>query len=74
MKLLPEKQLFLNDPFQSTKKRRVGVWTRKLKILLEMCTVQHVGMKSVITFQPTKLPVSTTVESAIRLSRAECSF
>ena len=40
------------------------VWTTKYKRLLQMCIVQHVEMKSVFTFQPIKLLVSTTVKSA----------
>ena len=34
------------------------------KMLLELCIVQHALMKSVFTFQPAKIPVSTTVKSA----------
>ena len=34
------------------------------KIVLEMCSVRHVEMKSVFTLELTKRPDSTTVESA----------
>ena len=44
--------------------RKNCVWTTKYKILLEMCIVQHVEMKSVTTFQPIKRLVFTTVKSA----------
>ena len=49
---------------QPNKERKNSVWTTKYKRLLEMCTVQHVEMKSVFTFQPIKRLVSTTVKSA----------
>ena len=39
-------------------------WTAKYQILLEMCIVQHVELKSVFTFQPIKRPVSKTVKNA----------
>ena len=38
--------------------------TTKYERLSEMCIVQHVELKSVFTFQPIKLQVSTTVKSA----------
>ena len=44
--------------------RKNCVWTTKYKRLLEMCIVQRVEMKSVFTFQPKKLLISTTVKSA----------
>ena len=43
--------------------RKNCVWTTKYKRLLKMCSVQHVEMKSVFTFQPIKRPVSTAVKS-----------
>ena len=44
--------------------RKNCVWTTKYQRLLEVSNVQHVEMKSVLTFQPTKRLVSTTVKSA----------
>ena len=44
--------------------RKNCVWTTKYKRLLEMRIVQHIGMKSVFTFQPIERLVSTTVKSA----------
>ena len=44
--------------------RKDCVWTTKYKRLLEMRIVQHVEMKSVLSFQPIKRLVSTTVKSA----------
>ena len=65
MNLLPEEQLLLNVPFQSQTNivRKNFAWTTKHKTLLEMCTVQHVETKSVLTFQPIKRLASTTVKS-----------
>ena len=40
------------------------VWTKKYERLWEMCMVQHVELKSVLTFQPIKRLVSTIVISA----------
>ena len=40
------------------------VWTTKYERLSERCIVQHVQMKSVFTFQPTKRLVFMTVKSA----------
>ena len=40
------------------------VWTTKYEKLSEMCIVQHVETKSVLTFQPIKRLVSTTVKRA----------
>ena len=40
------------------------MWTTEYKKLLEMCIVRHVELNSVFTFQTTKFPVSTTLESA----------
>ena len=51
----------LNQPNVETKN---CVWTTKYERLPEMCFVQHVKMKSVFTFQPTKRLVSTTLKSA----------
>ena len=71
--LVPNKQLLPNVPFQYSgsrfyippnTERKNFVWTTNYRRLLEMCTVQHVEMKSVITFQPIKRLVSTTVKSA----------
>ena len=64
MNLVPNKQLLLNVPFQSTNYRKNCVWTTKYKRLLEMCIVHYVETKSVFTFQPIKRLVSTTVKSA----------
>ena len=49
---------------QSNKERKTCVWTTKYERLSDMCIVQHVGRKSVFTFQPIKQLVSTTVKSA----------
>ena len=63
MNLVPNKQLILNVPFQSTKYRiKNCVWTTSR--LLEMCFVQHVETKSVFTFQPIKRLVFTTAKCA----------
>ena len=51
-KFVPEKQLFINVPFQSTKYKKNWGSTTMYKIVLEMCIVQHVEMKSVFTIQP----------------------
>ena len=56
--MLPDKQIFINVPFQSTK------YGKKYERLSEMCIVPHVETKSVFTFQPIKQLVSTTVKSA----------
>ena len=61
MKLVPNKQLLLNVPFQSTKYRKK-----------ELCVDNKVGESigdvycptSVFTFQPIKRLVSTTLKSA----------
>ena len=45
--------------------RKNCVWTTKYESLLEMCIVQHVEMKNVLTFQRIKRRVSTTVKSAM---------
>ena len=58
-KTVPNKQLLLNVPFQSTKYGK-----KKSCVVSEMCIVQHIEMKSVFTFQPIKQLVSTTVKSA----------
>ena len=44
--------------------RKNCVWTKKYERLSELCIVQHVEMKIVFTFQPTKRLASTTVKSA----------
>ena len=63
MNLVPNKQLLLNVPFQSTKDRDKNcMCTTKYERLLEMCIVQHV--KSVSTFQSIKRLLSTTAKSA----------
>ena len=62
--MLPDKQIFFNVPFQSTKYGKNCVWTLKYERLLEMCIVPHVEMKSVFTFQPMKRLASTTVKIA----------
>ena len=50
-------------PFNQPKRERKNrVWTTKYKSLFEMCFATHVGMKSVLTFQPIKRLVSTTVK------------
>ena len=65
LNLVPNKQLLVFAPFQPTKyKKKNSVRTTKYKRLLKMCFVQHVEMKSVFTFQPSKRLVSTTVKSA----------
>ena len=43
--------------------RKKCVWTTKYRKLINMCIVQHVDMKRVLTFQSKKLLVSTTVKS-----------
>ena len=65
MKLLPDKQLIIKVPFQSTKNKKTELCVDKdVKKNLAMYFVQHIEMKFVFTFQPSILPVSTTVESA----------
>ena len=54
MNLVHNKQLLLNGPFQSTKNRKKCLWTTKYERLSEMCTVEHVEMTGVFTFQPIK--------------------
>ena len=49
---------------QPNRERKNCVWTTKYKRLSEMCIVQHVEKKGVLTFQPKKRLVSTTVKSA----------
>ena len=49
---------------QPNMERKNCVWTTKYERLSEMCFVQHVERKSVLTFQPIKRLVSTTVKSA----------
>ena len=65
MNLVPNKQLLLNVPFQSTKYRKKEICEdNKYERLSEMCIVQHVEMKSVFTFQRIKRLDFTTVKSA----------
>ena len=63
--MLPDKQLFINAPFQSTKygKKELCV-DNKVRETIGDVYFQHVEMKSVFTFQPKKQLVSTTVKSA----------
>ena len=49
---------------QPNRERKNCVWTTKYKRLSEMCIVQHVEKKGVLTFQPKKRLVSKTVKSA----------
>ena len=49
---------------QPNMERKNCVWITKNEKLSEMCIVQHVEMKSVFSFQPTKRLVPTTVKSA----------
>ena len=42
--------------FEETKK--------SIQDVIEMCIIQHAQMRSVFTFQLTKIPVSTTVKTA----------
>ena len=61
----PKNNFYLLFRFNQTNiERKNCVWTTKYKILSEMCSVQHVEMKSVFTFQPIKRLLSTTVKSA----------
>ena len=65
MNLLPDKQLFLIVPFESSKSGKNELFVdNKVQKLLEMYTVQQVETKSVFTFQPKKWLVSATVKSA----------
>ena len=66
MNLLPNKQLLLNVPIQSTKniERKNCVWTTKYMRLLEMCIVQHVEVKCVC-ISTNKNLVTTIVKSAM---------
>ena len=64
MNLVPNKQLLLKVPFQSTKKRKNCEWTTRYERLSEMCIVQHVETKNVFTFQPKIRLVFMTVKSA----------
>ena len=47
---------------QSKIERKNCLWTTKFDRLMEMCIVQHVEMKSVLTFQTVKRLVSTIVK------------
>ena len=61
----PTNNFYLMSHFNQPKMvRNNWVWTTKCERLSEMRTVQHVGMKSVFTFQPIKPLVSTTVTNA----------
>ena len=65
--MLPDKQTFINVPFQSTKygnKELCVDNTVQETVQSETCIVQNVEMKSVFTFQPIKRLVSTTEKSA----------
>ena len=64
MNLVPSKQLLMSHFNQTNMERKNCVWTTKYERLSEMCFVQHVEMNSVLTFQPIKRLVSTTVKSA----------
>ena len=56
----PTNNCYLMSYFnQPNIERKNCVWTTKYKRLLEMCIVQHVEMKSVLTFQPIKRLLST---------------
>ena len=61
----PTNNYILRPPFnQQNIERKNCVRTTKYERLSEMCIVQHVEIKSVFTFQPTKRLFSTTVKSA----------
>ena len=61
----PTNNYYLMSHFnQPNIQRKKCVWTTKYEKLSEMSIVQHVEMKSVFTFQPSKRLNSTTVESA----------
>ena len=61
----PTNNYYLMSHFnQPNIKRKSSAWTRKYERLSEMCFVQHIEMKNVITFQPKIRLVSTTVKSA----------
>ena len=65
MKLVPNKHLLLDVPFQSTKYRKKNcVWTTKYKRLLELRVDQYAEMKTVFKLQSTRRLLSTTVRSA----------
>ena len=65
MTLVPNKQLLLNVPFQSTKYRNKEFYVdNKVRETIGDVYVQHVEMKNVLTLQPIKRLVSTTVKSA----------
>ena len=49
---------------QPNMERKNCMLATKYERLSEKCIVQHVEMKSVITFQPIKRLISTTVKSA----------
>ena len=55
---------FMTHFNQPNAERKNCLWTTKYETLSEMCIVQHVEMKSVLTFQSIKQLVSTTVKSA----------
>ena len=61
----PTNNYYLMSHFnQPNMERKNCAWKTKYERLSEKCIVQHVEMKSVLTFQPIKRLVSTTVKSA----------
>ena len=61
----PTNNCYLISHFtQPNIERNICVWTTKYKRLSEKCIVKHVEIKSVFTFQPIQLLVTTTVKSA----------
>ena len=68
MNLLPDKQNFISVPNQSTKSRKKQIFNlyedNRIQKTFAKCCLQSVKTKSVCTYQPLKLPASTTVASA----------
>ena len=64
MILVPSKQLLLSRFNELNLERKICVWTTKYEGLSEMCIVQLVEMKSVLTIQPIKRLVYMTVKTA----------
>ena len=61
----PTNSYYLMSHFnQPNIERKNCVWTAKYERLSEMCNFQQVEMKSVVTFQPVKRLISTTVKTA----------
>ena len=61
----PTNNYYLMSRFNQTSiERKNCVWTTKYERLTEMYIVQHVKMKRVLTFQPRKQLVSTTVKKS----------